>query len=945
MTLLSIILLPMVGALLPFFTERFGRTLCAYSAAIGPLCALGLLIGSAPSVFNGMVDYTYLPWLPAIGLDLSLRLDGLGLMFALLIVGIGLLVILYARYYLSQRDSLSKLYALLQLFMMAMLGIVLSNNLLLLIVFWEITSLVSFLLIGYWSGQTDARKGARMALAVTGAGGLCLLAGALLIERIVGSFELGAIFAAAEQIKADPSYPVILVLVLLGAFTKSAQFPFQFWLPHAMSAPTPVSAYLHSATMVKAGVFLLARMHPALAGTDGWFYIVTFTGMATLLFGAYNALFKHDLKGLLAYSTISHLGLITMLLGFGTQLAVVAAIFHIINHATFKASLFMAAGIIDHETGTRDMRKINGMWKYMPHTALLAMVAALAMAGVPLLNGFLSKEMFFSEALHIESMGMFSWIFPLMATLAGVFSVAYSVRFIHDVFFNGEPIDLPKYPPHEPPRYMIVPVEILVALCLLVGILPNFTVAPFLDAASLAVLGENKPDYHIAIWHGFNLPLIMSIVATVGGVIMYTQRSGLFAFYERKFRHDEKIVFESRVQLSVRVAQLFTDFVQNNSLQRYMALLIGAAVVVIAYALYPMTQFQGTLGVSDIEPVSLLAAIILIVGALGTVLLHHNRFAALLLMSVVGLVVSLIFVRYSAPDLALTQISVEVVTIVLLILALYFLPQITPNESGAKRVTRDIALAAAAGIGMGLITFAMITRPYETLSEFYVANSVSGGGGANIVNVILVDFRGFDTFGEITVLAVAAVGIYAMLNGLHLPLPQADGEGRRWDKEPHPPILAVMARILLPLALMVSVYIFLRGHNAPGGGFIAGLVTSVALILQYVASGTGWMQERLRWKYRRVAVSGVLIAALTGVGSWFFGYPFLTSTFSHIHWPVVGDFELASAMAFDTGVYVTVVGATMLILAHLGKLAQTSHSPRPATSKAYKNTEVTRGEN
>jgi multicomponent K+:H+ antiporter subunit A len=685
-------------------------------------------------------------------------------------------------------------------------------------------------------------------------------------------------------------------------------------------------------------------MYPALAGTDWWFYIVTFTGMATMLFGAYNALFKHDLKGLLAYSTISHLGLITMLFGFGTPLAVAAGIFHIINHATFKASLFMAAGIIDHETGTRDMRKINGMWKYMPHTALLAMVAALAMAGVPLLNGFLSKEMFFSEALHLESMGMFSWIFPLLATLAGIFSVAYSVRFIHDVFFNGEPIDLPKFPPHEPPRYMIVPVEVLVGLCLLVGIVPNLTVAPFLEAASLAVLGEQMPEYHIAIWHGINLPLVMSFVAMAGGIIMYSQRTGLFAFYERKYRHDEKAVFESRVQFSVRVAQRFTDFIQNNSLQRYMALLITTAVAATGYALWGMPQLLGPIAISDIEPVSLLCAVILIIGAFGTVLLHHNRIAALLLLSVVGLIVSLIFVRYSAPDLALTQLSVEVVTIVLLMLALYFLPQLTPNESGGKRVSRDVLLAGAAGLGMGLITLAMLTQPFTSIADYYLANSVSGGGGANVVNVILVDFRGFDTLGEITVLAIAAVGIYAMLNGLHLPLPQADGEGRRWDKEPHPPILAVMARILLPLALLVSVFIFLRGHNAPGGGFIAGLVTSVALILQYVASGTGWMQERLRWRYRRVAVSGVLIAALTGIGSWFFGYPFLTSAFGHFAIPFIGEVEIASAMAFDIGVYTTVVGATMLILAHLGKLAQSSHSPRPATSKPYSSKDLIKGE-
>jgi multicomponent K+:H+ antiporter subunit A len=925
MSLLLIILLPMLGALLPLLTERFGRTLCAYSAALGPLISLGLLIGYLPAMFGGQTFFFHQSWLPKLGLDLSLRLDGLSMMFALLIVGIGLLVILYARYYLAKQDSLGRLYALLQIFMMAMLGIVMSDNILLLVVFWELTSLSSFLLIGYWSYRSDARKGARMALSITGAGGLSLLAGALILGNITGSYNLGVILASAELIQAHSLYPVALILILLGAFTKSAQFPFHFWLPHAMAAPTPVSAYLHSATMVKAGVFLLARMYPALAGTDLWFYIVTFTGMATLVFGAYTAMFKHDLKGLLAYSTISHLGLITMLFGFSTELAAVAAIFHIINHATFKASLFMAAGIIDHETGTRDMRKINGMWQYMPVTATVAMVAASAMAGVPLLNGFLSKEMFFTETLQIELLGGFDWIIPFMATLAGIFAVAYSFRFIHDVFFNGQPIDLPKFPPHEAPRYMIIPMAILVVLCVLVGVFPNLTVAPFLEAATRAVIGHNIPEYHIAIWHGVNLPLVMSATALVGGLLLYSQRKGLFAFYERQYRHDEKVVFERRIQRSVRYAQAITDQLENGSLQRYMALFIGAAVIVGAVEFYGLAELVGPVAMMPIDGVSLLAAIILIVGAFGTVLIHHNRFAALLMLSVVGLIVALTFIRFSAPDLALTQISVEVVTIVLMMLALYFLPQLTPNESGKRRVARDILLAGSAGIGVGLLAFAVLTRPYNTIGDYFLTNSVSGGGGTNVVNVILVDFRGFDTLGEITVLAIAAIGIYIMLNGLRLPLPGSDGEGRVWDKDPYPPILTVLSRILLPLALMVSVYIFLRGHNQPGGGFIAGLITSVALILQYVCSGTDWVKERLNFEYRRVAATGVLIATVTGVASWVFGYPFLTSTFTHVHWPIVGDFELASAMAFDTGVYVTVVGATLLILAHLGKLAQTTY--------------------
>ncbi|AQT61277.1 monovalent cation/H+ antiporter subunit A [Cellvibrio sp. PSBB023] len=927
MELLFIILLPLLGACLPPLCERFGRNICAMSAAVGPLLALGLLVSYLPALFEWQVFFFHQSWLPQLGLDLSLRLDGLGMMFALLIVGIGLLVILYARYYLDDKDSLGRLYALLQLFMMAMLGIVLADNILLLIVFWELTSLSSFLLIGYWSHKSEARKGARMALAITGAGGLTLLAGALILGQITGSYSLQVILSSAELIQAHPLYPVALILILIGAFTKSAQFPFHFWLPHAMAAPTPVSAYLHSATMVKAGVFLLARLYPALSGSDLWFYLVTFTGLATLVFGAYNALFKHDLKGLLAYSTISHLGLITLLLGFSSELATVAALFHIVNHATFKASLFMAAGIIDHETGTRDMRRINGMWQYMPITATVAMVSASAMAGVPLLNGFLSKEMFFTETLQVELMGGFDWIIPLMATLAGIFAVAYSYRFIHDVFFNGEPVNLPKFPPHEPPRYMILPMALLGVLCLLVGIVPNLTVAPFLDAASRAVLGGGIPEYHIALWHGVNLPLAMSAIALVGGLLLYYQRTGLFAFYERKYRVDEKEVFEKRIQSVVRLAQRVTDRVENGSLQRSVALFIGTALVLAAVEFWPLGSLLGSVALTPVDWVSLLLALVLVVAALVTVLIHHNRVAALLVMGVVGLIVSLAFVRFSAPDLALTQISVEVVTIILLMLALYFLPQLTPNESDKSRVLRDIALASGAGLGVGLLTLAILTRPYDTsLADFFLANSVSGGGGTNVVNVILVDFRGFDTLGEITVLAIAGLGVYLMLDGLRLPLPGTDGDGRRWARDPYPPILRVLSRILLPLALMVSVYIFLRGHNQPGGGFIAGLITSVALILQYVCSGSDWVERRLPLDYSRLGAWGVLVAALTGAGSWAFGYPFLTTSFTHVHWPLVGEFELATAMIFDAGVYITVVGATLLMLSQLGQLAQTTYA-------------------
>ena len=929
MTLALLIALPFLGAGLPLLAERYGRSLCAVAAALAPLLALGLLLGQAGAVIDGARPSLYWPWLPQLGLNFSLRLDGLALLFALLILGIGLLVILYARYYLGKEEPMGRFYAYLLLFMGAMLGVVLSSNLLLMLVFWELTSLSSFLLIGFWGQRSDARRGARMALTVTAGGGLALLAGILLLGHVVGSFELQDVLAAGDQVRAHALYPVLLVLILLGAFTKSAQFPFHFWLPHAMAAPTPVSAYLHSATMVKAGVFLLARLYPALSGHELWFYLVSLTGLTTLLVGACMALFQHDLKGLLAYSTISHLGLITLLLGLDSRLAAVAAIFHVINHATFKASLFMAAGIIDHETGSRDMRRINGLWKYMPHTAVLAMVASSAMAGVPLLNGFLSKEMFFGETLDQHMLGSFSWLIPAAATLAGVFSVAYSLRFIHDVFFNGEPINLPKYPPHEPPRYMKVPVEVLVFLCLLVGMLPAYTVAPLLAVAAEASVNAALPSYSLAIWHGFNLPLAMSVVALLGGILVYALRQPLFRWYAGLPSVDAKDFFEQQVQRLVALSGWLTDRLENGSLQRYLAWMMLAALVLVAVALEPLPSLGGTLPRMPLDGITALGLLLLALAALATVLFHRQRLVALLAVGVVGLMVSLLFTRYSAPDLALTQLSVEVVSMVLLMLALFFMPAYTPQESSSLRGLRDFLLAGGIGTLVATLVYAVLTRPYENISGFFIDNSVPGGGGKNVVNVILVDFRGFDTLGEITVLAIAGVGIYALLHGLRLFQPSTDAQGRSWARDRHPLVLATLSRILLPMALLVSVVIFLRGHNLPGGGFIAGLVTAVALILQYVAMGVQWTQQRLPFNYHRMAALGVILATLTGLGSWLFGRPFLTTAFGHFSLPLVGEFELATAMLFDLGVYLTVVGTTLLILANLGKLTQ-----EPATKEA-----------
>ncbi len=884
------------------------------------LAGLGLLALLAPAVFAGDTLVATLPWLPAWGLNLSLRLDGLGLLFVLLINGIGFLVVIYAFYYMPDYDPLGRLYLTLLAFAGGMLGVVLAENILLMLLFWEITSLSSFLLIAYKYREKEARIAARMALAVTGGGGLALLAGLILLGQVAGSYELTSILARGDLIRSHSLYPVLLVLILLGAFTKSAQFPFHIWLPNAMAAPTPVSAYLHSATMVKAGVFLLARFYPALAGTDLWFGLVTTTGAITFLMGAYLALLKHDFKGLLAYSTISHLGLITMLLGLSTPLSPVAAVFHIINHAVFKASLFMAAGIIDHECGTRDMRRINGMMKYMPITATLGILAAGAMAGVPFLNGFLSKEMFFAETVaHPALSGSAEFLLPGIATLGGILSAAYSARFVHDVFFNGEPVDLPRTP-HEPVRWMRLPVEVLVGLVVAVGLLPNLVVEPLLTVASQAVLQRDLPPFKLAIWHGFNLPLVMSLVALGGGILWYRRRERLFDLHERMpFSWSSPVAFERFYAWATARSRRAMNWLDRQTLRQSILLYLAFTLFLGAWAWGQQSQaLAGPLSRTAPSAVGIAGLLVLAVGLAGATALHRQRLTAILFLSVVGLIVSLGFVWLAAPDLALTQLTVEVASIMLLLLALRYLPAEAPVDEPKSRQLRDAAFAGAAGLGVSALCFAMLTRPFETISAYHIANAKALGGGTNVVNVTLVDYRGFDTLGEIAVLAMAALGMQALLSGLVLK-PQAGHASTAADR--YPIMLRMLMRPLLPLALAVAVYIFLRGHNLPGGGFIAGLVVAIAILLQYVSAGAAFAGARLRLPFVGLLATGLLIATATGAGSWLFSMPFLTSSYTYVTLPIVGKFELATAMLFDFGIFLVVLGTLLIALTELGQLS------------------------
>ncbi|HEY0333412.1 MAG TPA: monovalent cation/H+ antiporter subunit A [Stenotrophomonas sp.] len=913
MPFLEILLaLPFVMAAVVAALRARSRRSLAWIAAAAPLLALVVLAWLTPAVLAGHVVRGDHAWLPQIGLAFSLRMDGLAWMFVGLILAIGALVVMYARYYLSPQDSAARFYAFLLMFMGAMLGVVLAGNLLLLMVFWELTSLTSFLLIGYWSRRRDAREGARMALVITAGGGLALLGGVLLIGRVVGSYDLDVVLASGDAIRASASYPAILVLVLLGVFTKSAQFPFHFWLPQAMAAPTPVSAYLHSATMVKAGVFLLARLHPALAGTDLFFYTVSGIGALTLLVGAWNAIFQHDLKGLLAYSTISHLGLITMLFGLSTPLAVVAGVFHILNHAVFKASLFMAAGIVDHETGTRDMRRLGNLRRYLPATSALAIVASLAMAGIPLLNGFLSKEMFFAVALETEAPVPMRVATSVAALLAGVLGVAYSLRFVHDTFFGQGPRDL-DHLPHEAPLFMRIPVGILVALCVAVGVVPGLTVAPALRAAAGAILGTRMPEYSLAIWHGWSWPLAMSIAGSLGGVALYFGLRRFLDLYAVVTRSQGRQLFDWHLGSLFAMALRFTDLIANGSLQRMLLMLVLAAVLVGAAPF---------LGGGDLpawpapQPMPLLGWalwLLLVACALAALFLYRQRLLAVLVLGGTGLAVSLAFVFLSAPDLALTQLLVEMVTLTLMLLAMNYLPGTSTGEPRRWRRWRDASLAIVAGAGAAALTYTLMTSPSRTMAGEVLARSLPEAYGRNVVNVILVDFRGFDTFGEITVFAIAGLVVHALLRRARMaPEKVMPGPPIRL------PVPADLAQIMFPLTLVVSIFLFLRGHNAPGGGFVAGLVLAVPLLMQYVIQGAESVESRFGFDYVRLIGTGLAVALASGVASWLFGLPFLTSGHLDLHLPLIGELELASAMGFDTGVYLVVFGSVMLMLSMMG---------------------------
>lgn len=715
-------------------------------------------IGSLTGAEKVSVSY---PWVPSLGVNLSFYLDGLSRLFALLICGIGALVLIYSSGYLEGHRHLGRFYALLLLFMSAMLGTVLADNLLTLFVFWELTSFSSYLLIGFEHGREASRKAALQALLVTGGGGLALLAGFLILGRIGGSLELSVLLGQGELIRAHQFYMPVLLLVLAGAFTKSAQFPFHFWLPSAMEAPTPVSAYLHSATMVKLGIYLLARLSPALGGTLAWYYLLAGTGGVTMLIGAVLAIVQTDLKRMLAYSTVSALGTLTLLIGLGTTQAVKAFALYLLVHALYKGALFLIAGAVDHATGTRNVRELGGLRPAMPIVFVAALLAALSMAGLPPLLGFIAKELVYEATLQAPQG---AWLISGAGVLAKVLTVALAGIVILGPFFGAG-----KQTPHEPheaaPAMWLGPV-ILAGLALLMGLFPFLLDRPLMTPLVNAVLAE-PAVVDLALWHGVNPVFLLSVCTVLAGVAVYAARRRLYQAAGRcrtLASWGPASWYDLALAGLMRGAQLQTRFLQSGYLRHYFMTVLGAAFLLVFHALVVKSGFRGVTGAADALFHEWVIAVLILMAALFAVS-THSRLASVAALGVVGYGVALIYILFGAPDLAMTQFCVETLSVILFVLVFYRLPRFT-TLSGKRARSRDIVIALAnGGIMTALVLIATSEPAPSRISHFFAQNALVQAHGHNVVNVILVDFRGLDTLGEITVLAVASLGVYMLLQG------------------------------------------------------------------------------------------------------------------------------------------------------------------------------------
>jgi len=752
--ILSIFVLAAVAPAL----HRLLRGATGWVLAVPVLAVTCYFAALLPTVSAGGVITVSQPWIPSLGIELAFRVDGWSLLFLLLIGGIGALILIYGGGYLHGHRHEGRFFGFILLFMASMLGLVASDNLILMFVFWELTSVSSYLLIGFNHENKESRAAALQALLVTGGGGLALLAGFVLLGQVGGSFSFSALLAKADAIRGSGLYLPILLLVLAGAFTKSAQVPFHFWLPSAMAAPTPVSAYLHSATMVKAGIFLLGRFNPLLGGTDVWHHVVTGVGAATMLTGALLALPQTDLKRLLAYSTVSVLGTLTLLLGIGTTLAIKAAAVFLLVHSLYKGALFMIAGAVDHEAGTRDVRSLSGLIKFMPITAVAAGLAALSMAGFPPLLGFISKELLYEAQLQAPNAAM---LIAAAGVCANVMMVAVAIV-VGFRPFHGPP-QVPAKAMHEPPVALWLGPLVLAVLGLVAGVFPGLVDKPLVGAAVSAIRAV-ETTVELKLWHGINPVLLLSIATVLAGVVLYTLRHRvrvLAAKLSPAARFGPERGYEFGLKGLVAVAGGQTRFLQHGYLRGYVLTILAVATALAGFALVKFGPVPLWVGFEDVRFHEVaIGALILAAALVGA--RARSRLAAVAALSVVGYGMALIYALFGAPDLALTQILVETLTLVLFVLVVVHLPRFSELSSRRRRLV-DAIFAGAAGIVITLLVLkALQVETDERVSGYYAENALRAQG-RNVVNVILVDFRALDTLGEIAVLGVAALGVFALI--------------------------------------------------------------------------------------------------------------------------------------------------------------------------------------
>lgn len=776
----------LAAVLVPVLYRLFKRVHTGWFVLILPIVLFTYFFSKISTVRSGAAVRDRVSWIPSLGIHADLYLDGLGLLFALLITGIGALVILYSIFYLSRKkESLHNFYVYLLLFMGAMLGVVLSDNLIVLYAFWEITSLSSFLLIGYWHDRERSRYGAQKSLLITVAGGLSMLGGFVLLSAMGGTFSIRELIASGGALAESPIFLPAMILILIGAFTKSAQFPFHIWLPDAMEAPTPVSAYLHSATMVKAGIYLVARLSPVFAVSGTWMWLVSAAGILTLLWGSFFAVKQTDLKGILAFSTVSQLGLIMSLLGIGAAAlhyegisdniylaATTAAVFHLINHATFKGSLFMVAGIVDHETGTRDIRRLGGLMHIMPVTFTIAVIGTFSMAGLPPFNGFLSKEMFFASMVQILQFDLFhfstwAFLFPALAWIASVFTFLYSMIVVFKTFTGRAAGKLEKEP-HEAPVGMLLSPIILAALVLTFGLFPNILSGSIIEPAVSSIQpgpAAGGLDVHISYWHGFKPELWMTVFVIAAGILLYRFMPKWKSIYSALPGNVLNKAYDWSVLTIEKASLTVTRFFMTGYIRSYLIYIFLFFIFSLLAALFGKEAFSIDTGAA--APIGIYEFILAAIIAIGSIviLFAKSRLTSIIVLGAVGYTVSLFFVLLRAPDLALTQLVIETISVALFLLCFYRLPKL-PNRKEERMAFRWNNLIISIGVGLTVALIAISSssqKLFDSISSYYLENAYTEAGGKNVVNVILVDFRGLDTMFEITVLGIAALGIFGMI--------------------------------------------------------------------------------------------------------------------------------------------------------------------------------------